>query len=158
MSKRVTIGSHTYDLPLQGENPSWGEEISDIIEALIDSSNNTNGPYDILTTSALIANDVSSATNINLFKLNTATVRSFESQYYVFRKNDSTTISEAGIIIGINDDTLGWSISISSNSDAGITFDIDSTGQITYTSTDMGGVYDSSNSKIQFKAIALSKS
>jgi hypothetical protein len=155
MSKRITIGSNTYNLPLAGENPGWGEELSDIIEALADASNDSVGPDDILETSALISNNISSATNINLFKFNTSTVRSFEAQYYIFRKNDSTTISEAGIIIGNNDDTLGWSISIQKTGEADVVFDIDSTGQVTYTSSDMGGVYDTTNSKIKFAAKAL---
>lgn len=159
MGKIVQIGSETYELPLQGENPAWGEELSDIVQALIDAVNDFQGPSDILETSALIGNNISTPANVNLFKFNTSTVREFQAQYSVSRKNDSTTISEGGIIIGINDETSGWNISVLSNSGEGadITFDIDATGQITYTTGDMGGIYDITNSKIKFSAKSLLK-
>jgi len=56
MSKTVTIGQNEHELPQQGENPAWGEDLSDIIEDLIDNINNIAGPYDILETSNTILN------------------------------------------------------------------------------------------------------
>lgn len=104
MSKKVTIGTTDYLLPQQGESPKWGEDLSSIIEALINSVNNEFGPNDILESSATIANSGTFPAPVSGYYFDPSEVRSFSSDYNISRKItkalDST--SGDGSIITIN--------------------------------------------------------
>ena len=95
MSKTITIGSDTYELPTQGQSPKWGTELSDIIEKLADSVNVTQGPSDITETSANIAN---SGTNVSVtgYIFSSSSVRSFDSSYNVSRTITKSISSISG--------------------------------------------------------------
>ena len=82
--KDVTIGTESYKLPLAGQNPPWGEELSDIIQALIDAANVSQGPNDITESSATILN-TSGVKNILGLLFNPSQVRSSEVSYNAAR-------------------------------------------------------------------------
>lgn len=87
--KPITIGSETYQLPQSGSSPPWGEELSDLIEAMAEAINTTSGAADITETSAPIVN-TSGAKDILGLAFDPAQVRSAEISY-----NISRTITKA---------------------------------------------------------------
>jgi|688.fasta_scaffold526241_3 hypothetical protein len=140
MSKPLTIGSETFDFPLQGENAGWGEQVTDWATAVTDALSTVQGPADILLTSANIINNQSTFVNINGFSFSTATVDSFTAQYYVLRSTVSPAAKkvESGTING-NYDGTNWQISIQNTGNADIDFQITSSGQLQYKTDNMVG-------------------
>lgn len=82
--KTVTVGSETYQLPQMGSSPPWGEELSDLIEAMVNALNTTSGAADITETSAPIAN-TSGAKDIQGLAFDPNEVRSAEISYNISR-------------------------------------------------------------------------
>ena len=80
----VTIGSETHQIPLQGSDAPWGEELSALLEAMVDSINITNGASDITETSTVLLN-TSGTKNVTGLAFNPATVRSAEISYNISR-------------------------------------------------------------------------
>lgn len=98
--KEVTIGNETYQLPLPGASAPWGEEFSDLIDALVNGLQIVQGPQDIQETSATILN-TSGAKNITGLAFNTSTIRSVEISYNLSReitKTISTIPTGTGVI------------------------------------------------------------
>lgn len=87
--KSVTIGSDTYQLPLQGSDPPWGEELSDLIDAMVDAINVTQGAGDITETSSIILNTAGLKDIVGL-AFDPNSIRSAEISY-----NFSRSISKA---------------------------------------------------------------
>jgi hypothetical protein len=83
--KEVQVGTSTYELPLQGANPPWGEELTDLIEALVDAVNVAQGPNDITETSVTLIN-TAGIKNINGLAFNPLQVRSAEISYNISRR------------------------------------------------------------------------
>ena len=161
MSKKVSIGNSTYTLTQQGDPAGWGEDQQELVEALIDTVNNFFGPGDIVQTTVLIGNNVSTPTNINNFQFDVNVVRFAEVNYTVIRVA-TDTVFEVGKLFILNDPTIignPWSLNQQNMSEnqAGITFSINSSGQIQYTTDEMLGTYLSSESKIVFSAKAIVK-
>lgn len=98
MSKQVTISGTTYTLPTQGDNPQWGEDLSDVIEALIDVSNSVVADDDILLTSFSIPN-VASNVNVTGLVFDISSVRSAIIEYSIYRVTDSVELSESGTLL-----------------------------------------------------------
>lgn len=175
MAKKVTIGSSVYSLATQGTPAGWGETESDLIEALIDAVNGFFGPGDILPISALIDNNALVAKSIPNLQFNTNTVRFAEINYTIIRVTDAPkTIYEVGKIFTLNDPTVTsgnpWSLNVQNvggsgvtaeNGISGVTFSINSSGQLQYISSDMedefGGNYLLTESRIAFSAKAIIK-
>jgi hypothetical protein len=91
MGKIVTIGQSNFDLPNQGTQPSdkgskrsWGENLSDIIDALITVVNTLQGPDDVPETAEVILN-TSGTKQLVSFHFNSTSVRSFEASYNISR-------------------------------------------------------------------------
>lgn len=82
--KTITIGSNTYQLPKLGASPPWGEELSDLIEAMADAINTTSGAADITETSSNIVNS-SGAKEILGLAFDPTKVRSAEISYNITR-------------------------------------------------------------------------
>lgn len=95
--KTVSIGNETYQLPLQGTSGPWGEQLSDLLEALIDVSNLTSGAADITETSAVILNTASQKEIVGLI-FDPAVVRSAEISYNISRlMNKSISVIPTGV-------------------------------------------------------------
>lgn len=139
MAKTVTIGGTTYQLPLNNQNPAWGEEMTDIIDALITQVNNLQGPNDIVESSATILN-TSGAKEITPFTFDSVNVRSFEATYNVSRAmtKDITSYSGDGatttvVVSGNHDIFTGDTITISGTGDIDGTFAITRVDDTTFT-------------------------
>lgn len=135
MSKTLTIGSESFQYPVEGTKPGWGEEATDWATAATNAINNVFGPNDITTTCVVIANNQTCAqpvggTGATSLSFSSTVVKSFVVTYAVTR----TTSVETGQMEGIYNGTT-WEFSNSSTGDAGVTFTITAAGQVQYFST-----------------------
>jgi hypothetical protein len=140
MPKTLIVGTEEFEFPIEGENAGYGEQVTDWAEAVTEALTTVQQPNDILVTTALIANNVSSLTNVTGFIFDTSEVISIDAQYIVSRSTVSPAVSvtQSGRLEG-NYNGSTWSISHSFDGEAGVRFDITNGGQVQYTSTDMSG-------------------
>lgn len=137
MAKTVQIGNGVYSLPEEGDKSGWGEDTTALLEAMVDALTTVQGPNDILNTSAILANNQTTAANIPELLFNTGQVEAVEVDYIVLRTYDSgsTVTIEVGKILGGYDGT-DFIISTEATGDAGVEFSATSTGQFQYISDD----------------------
>lgn len=158
MSKQLTVNNTPYDYPTEGDEPGWGGEATGWAEEVTDVLNNLLGPDDILETSFNIANNQSSLANVTGLVFNAGSVRAASVEYSVFRISDSNPSGNAefGEMHIVYDNNVGWSLSMGGIVGlSGVIFSILPTGQIQYTSSDIG----STNyvGVMKFKAKTLSQ-
>ncbi|MFZ4411511.1 MAG: hypothetical protein ACOYOV_00410 [Bacteroidales bacterium] len=111
------------------------------------------GPSDILETSAIIDNNISSPTAISGFAFDPSTTRSFSVQCAIYRTYDASEKSEELNLVGLYTGAGGWLLQQDGIGNAGVTLDITSGGQVTYTSTNLVG--SSYSGIIKFKGVGL---
>jgi hypothetical protein len=153
MSKTVQIGSRVFEIPDQGDNPGWGEEVTAWIEAATDALSSVQGANDILVTSATLANNQSTAADIPGLLFNIAEVERVEIDYIITRVYDlgASTLTEAGKIIGSFDGSE-FNITVEAEGESGTTITVLNTGQFQYTTTDLTNHI---SSIIRFKASTI---
>lgn len=140
MAKQVTVNGSEYTLDQQGDNPPWGEELSDLLQALVDVAAQVINTGDVPTTSFIIADNTGSPTSITGLLFDPATVRSSVIEYSVYRSNIGNEASECGTMLVTYKSTAGtWELARYAVGDAGVTFTITNAGQVQYTSTDLSG-------------------
>lgn len=151
MSVQLTIGGVVYDFPVEGTDPSWGENVTDAVTAIVDVLNNLGGTGDILTTSFNTANNVSSPTNVTALSFDTSQIRSAVITYSSYRKTSLSELSETGIIlITYKSIAATWELAQYSVGDSGMVFTITNAGQVQYTSSNLSGT--SYVGKLKFSA------
>jgi len=154
----LTINGVTYNYPVNGENPSWGNDATDWAQAVTEVINLFVGPGDILDTPGVIDNNITTPTNVNFLLFDTGTVRAANVDYSVFRTSDANPsgYAESGTIFIVFDDSLNqWQLSQRTVGNSGVVFNITNAGQFQYTSTDIGSA--NYNGVIRFRAKALVK-
>lgn len=125
MSIQVTLGGTTYTLNQQGDAPPWGDEQSDLIQALIDAANNTVGPGDIQTTTFVIPNNQVSPIAITGLFFDQSTVRSAQINYSIDLSSSSTELVENGtLLINYNTTANTWNQTQFSNGFSQIVFSV----------------------------------
>lgn len=138
MSIIVSVNSIPFTIPTQGENPAWGESLTDYFVEVAKVLNSLKGANDILETGATISNNVTTFTDIPDFKFNPSVVRSFSVQCSVSRETDSTKVYESFVLSGLRTDT-DWLLQLEGFGDSGIELDITPAGQVQYKSSDISG-------------------
>lgn len=162
MAKTITISGTSYSLPSQNDPGPWGEDLSDLIEAMSTVLNTLNGTGDILTTNFTIADaqgthpSSTGAANVTGLSFDVGTVRSAIVSYSIYRSTDSAELGEVGfMLLTYMTDADAWTMTRYANDDAGVAFFISDAGQVTYTSTDMAGA--SYSGLMKFKASAFTQ-
>lgn len=161
MAIQLTINGTTYNFPENGEDASWGEELSSWATAVTESLNTLLGEGDILETPFTLPNNISSDTEVVGLFFNPALVRAANIDYTIYRISDTNPsgYAEVGKMFLIYDDsaTVGqkWQLSQTSAGNSGVMFSIQDNGQIYFKSSDIGstGYYG----LIKFRAKALLK-
>lgn len=155
MSVEVTLNNETFQIPVQGTAPEWGEQASDYLVALNSAITSIQGPGDINITTSNILNNQSSATNVTGLAFSSSQVQGIEVEYIVIRSYTTPAIAKAerGIIKGIFDGS-NWQITVERVGNAGVDFDITSGGQLQYFSDDYSGTSGYSG-QIIFRARTL---
>lgn len=143
MPRTLIVNNTPYQYPTPGDEPGWGQGATGWAAGVTEVLNDLQGPDDLLETAFNIANAQASPSDITGLAFNTASVRSAIIDYSVFRVSDTNPNgnTETGKIHIVYDNLAGWSIGqggIVGNS--GVTFSILSTGQMQYTSTDIGAL------------------
>jgi hypothetical protein len=139
MSKTLQIGSQTFDVPEQGDKAGWGEETTAFFEAIAEALETVQGPNDILTTSATLANNQTLSANIPGLNFDVSEVQAIDIKYLVIRTYDlgSTVITEAGRVLGsFNGTEFVISIETDGN-DSGFDISVLNSGQFQYTTSDL---------------------
>lgn len=140
MPKSITISGTTYNLPQQNDSSPWGEDLSDLIEAIATVVDSLSGGSDIQNTSFDIADDQSVAANVTGLSFDIATVRSSIVTYSIYRSTDSAELGETGfLLLTYMTDANAWTMTRYANDDAGVVFTITDAGQVKYTSSNMSG-------------------
>ena len=142
MSKPLTINNKTFNYPTPGESPGWGEDATDWAEEVTDVIANVSGPGDISLSTATIANNQSSATNVTGLAFDATVVRGANIQYTITR---SGTVSASPVVqveegeIHIVYNGSSWELTRSYVGEADITLTITNAGQFQYVSDDISG-------------------
>lgn len=160
MSVQLTIEGTTYNFPSSGEDPNWAESLIAWAEAITDAFNaSVAGVGDILENSALISNNVTSATDVGGLLFTTSTVKSVILNYQCYIDSGTTGPSETGTIILTYDDTgsVGnkWLMASKKVGDAGISLSITDAGQVQYISSNLGSA--SYTRRLVFSARVLNR-
>lgn len=157
MPRILVVGTEEFEIPNEGENGNYGEEVSDWMEAVTEALTTVQQPNDITTTSASILNNVSSPTAVAGFLFDSSEVISINAEFIITRTTVSpaATLVQSGFIEG-NYDGSTWLITIRSVRDAGVLLDITNSGQVTYTSSNVTGT--SYTGEILFKAKVFNES
>lgn len=147
MSRTFTVNGQVFEYPEAGDEPGWGSEATDWAEEVTDVLADLSGIDDILQTTFTVANNQSSAANVEGLVFNTGRVRSAAIPYTIYRISDSNPSghAETGILRIVYDNDAGagdkWQMSIGGLAgNAGVSFSILDSGQLQYTSTDIGSV------------------
>lgn len=149
----VIIDGTTYQLPVQGQDPTWGDDLSDIIQALVAVSSGSTGPGDILPSTFTLANNQTSPAAVTGLIFDEGTIRGAEISYSIDRATSTQEVTENGTLyINYNSTTNTWSQSQISNGNAQVLFSVIS-GQIFFTSSNMGGANYAG--KMGFRGVAF---
>ncbi len=142
MSVSVTLGSQTFDLPIQNDNSGWGDSTTDFMVAVAALLNTSAPAGSIPLTSASILGSQTDA-NVTNFTFSSTICKGFKAIYRVTRASSGNELGEInGIFNGTN-----WQITgpINVIGDAQITMacPTGATCQIQYTTTnaDAGTIY-----------------
>jgi len=140
MPKILRVGVQDFEIPLQGENPDYGESLTDFFESVSEALETVQQPNDVLRTSASILNNQTTFTSVPGFSFDVSEVKSINAEFFITRTTVSpaNNLTENGVIEG-NFDGTAWSITVRSIGDAGVDFEITSGGQIQYKSTNLVG-------------------
>ncbi len=156
----LTIQNTTFNYPVQGEDPQWGQEATDWAQAVTDVLATLLGVGDILQTTVTINNNVAIAINVNGLLFDPSLVRAANINYSVYRTSSTNTsgFSEEGTIYIIYDNNAAsgskWTLSQRTNGNSGVVFTITDLGQVQYTSSDIGTTTYSGTMKFAAKALS----
>lgn len=140
MAKQVTIQGTDFTLNQQTDSPPWGDQQSELIEALVDVANASVSNTDILPTSFTLSNNVVVPTNITGASFDTSQVRSAIFSYSLYIATSTTEYSEGGqLILTYKSVANTWELARYGVGDAQVTFTITNSGQIQYISSNVSG-------------------
>lgn len=145
MSRTLIINNIPYEIPDAGDEPGWGDETSDWMEAVTEVLTDLVGPADILETSFTVANNQVALADVTGLVFDGGTVRSAVVEYSVYRISDSNPsgFAESGTMRLTYDNNAAtpWTMSQGDiNGNAEIYFDVTNSGQIQYKTNDIGSL------------------
>jgi hypothetical protein len=153
MSVTLVVNNTPFEYPEQGEQQPWGEAATGWAAEVTKVLASVNGPADVLETSATIANNVTTPTDIAGFFFDATQVRSFAVRGNVYRTHSSSEKSEEFLLVGLYQGGSGWIFQQEGIGDAGISFSITPAGQVQYTSSNLAGTPYSG--LIKFRGVGL---
>lgn len=140
MSVNLTVNGVTYAYPTNNDE-LWGVQATNWAVAVTSALATATSQGDLSpTTLVTIQNNQPTPTNVTGLLFDKAIVRSAEIEYYVYRVRGATEVLESGTIrVGFKTDADTWYLNRTSSliDEVGVHFDITTSGQVTYTSTDI---------------------
>lgn len=156
MAKILSVNGQSFNYPSNRESPGWGSEATAWAEEVSDVLENVAGQGDILVSSATIANNTTSATNIPGFSFDSTVVRGAICEFSIYRSTDSDEVVEVGTLHVAYKSTAGtWEIAQTGVGSSGVVLTITSSGQMQYVSDNMAGA--SYSGIIKFRGRALTQ-
>jgi len=159
MSKTVSINNVDYIIPEIGDT-NWGEYTTDLLEALVDGVNVSFGPHDIRETTAQVVNNVTIPQIVPSLAFDPASVRGAFIEYTIFRTDNSMTpveYLETGVLyLSYKSDAIAtekWQVKRDANDDIGYNFSLNDSGQMYYTSSNLGA--GAADGTITFRSRAI---
>lgn len=153
MAITLTINNIPFEYPEPGEQSPWGQGATDWATEVTNVLDSLKGSSDILETSAIVENNVSSPKDITGLAFSSTVVRSFTVTGNIYRISGTTEYVEEFELSGMHTTSGGWVLSQTGMGDAEVLFSITPAGQIQYissnlTSTPYSGIF-------KFRGIAL---
>ena len=158
MAIQLDISGTTFDYPSTRQEPGWGEQATSWAKAVTDTLNGLSSAVDIPLTSAIINNNQTTPINVIGLLFDPLVVRGATIEYTLYRTSSTITTSgaEKGVI-EVSYDGVSWTLARGdATADTGVDFIILPSGQVQYTSTDVGAV--GYQGLMKFKASALIQS
>ena len=97
MAQDLTVGSNTYQVPTNNEDPGWGEELAAWMKAVTDTLTTVSGTYDVSTTTFSIGDNKvvggDGPVDITGLSFNSTAVRSFNVFYTAYRTTDTNSVT-----------------------------------------------------------------
>lgn len=152
MAVTLTINNTPFEYPEPGDQAPWGSGATEWSKEVTRVLNSLSGPSDILETSAIIDNNITVAQPISSFFFDPVAVRSFSMQVSIYRTYGVNEVAEQLMFNGLNRGAAGWELQVDGIGNSGVTLDITSLGQVTYTSTNLAGTYSGT---IRFRGIGI---
>lgn len=140
---QLTVQNQTFLYPEPGTEAGWGSDATGWAEAVTNALGILLAQGQILPTFLQVLNNVTSPTNLVGLSFNRNQVRAANVFYQVSRKSNTTSeIVESGTML-LNAELTSvvspvWTMQIQRNGNAGINFSLADSGQISYTTTDIG--------------------
>jgi hypothetical protein len=152
MSVTINIKGTPIEFPSTGESPNWAPAVIEFAQAVEEALVTAAGPYDIGQQVYSLITDGTTDVITDLNFPSTA-VRAAFIKYSVFRTSTLSTVVETGNILAVFDGS-DWNLTSRDYvGDAQCTFNIDASGQVSITTTAIGGINYSG--KVSFSAQAL---
>lgn len=157
MSKTIVIGNNTVVIPESGDSADWGQGVSTALEDLASSLSSIVGPFDVALQSFNIDSFNPGLANTALpsLKFPTALFPAVEIKYAVYRDTSSVSAYEEGTLNALyqNGTSPVWLLSRTYIGDSSIAFDINTSGQVTFTCSTLAGT--GHTGKIVYKATVV---
>lgn len=140
----ITIQGTLIEFPDSGTDPNWAPAVIQFAEAVEAALSGVVGTYDVAPRSMIIdATPTATATDIPSLSFSTSQIRGAFINYTVYRTTTDTTVSEAGTLQLVYNDSSGsglkWEISREAVGDASVEFTVEDTGQVQVTLTALSG-------------------
>jgi len=143
MPTPLIVNGVTYEYPVEGDSPPWGEEATDWAIAVTNVLESVNGSQDILSTIANIANNQTSPTPVVGLAFNPTAVYGAIVTYAVYRVTTGGGAEEevevGFMYISYKPTAAVWDIAVAGGNNADVNFTMNSGGQVLYTSSNMTG-------------------
>lgn len=138
----LTINGSSFEFPKNNEDPNWAQDVTAWAQAI------TQAVEGILNNAGQVigfqAIDNNTTNTLDDLLFSTVTTRAIHISYVVHRVSDSTTNGsiESGYLIATYDGAASpgskWQITSTVNGNAGIIFTMSDSGQMSYTTSDIG--------------------
>lgn len=151
----LQIGTEIFNYPDPGTEPGWGTDATGWATAVTELLGSLASPGTINETQSIVANNTAVAAPIAGLVFSDTLTQSALVIYRIQRDTDAISpMTEMGQInVLFNDGIWQMSREILAGDPAGVVMDIDATGQITFTSSNLAGAnYDG---YIKFKTIGI---
>lgn len=156
MPVQLIVNNIPFQYPVSGDEPGWGSDATGWAKEVTTVLSDLQGPNDVLETAFNIANNQTSLSNITGLILNSASLRAADITYSIYRISTSNPSghTETGTITVIYDNAVGWSSSQGPTLGiGGVYFTLQGSGQMQYTSTDIGSSGYVGTLKFRVKAL-----
>lgn len=152
----ITISGTPINFPSSSQQPNWAPAVIQFATLTAAALNSVIGPYDVVAQTLTINNNVNTNFNVDPLNFPVSAVRGATIDYAVYRKSDTDTQVEKGfLLIAYNADSGGakWELARVKVGDATITFQISDTGQISFTTVALPGIYETGTLTFSAKSL-----